>query len=255
MKYKASLHAHIDKDIIDNFIKHSAYDLIDEARKNGIRILALTGHKKFHHNKDYASYAKTRGVLLIPGIELSLKTPFKKNHCLVLNCKKDIEGIKTFEELREYKKIHPEIYVMAPHPAYGFSFSMGIRKLIEFIDLFDGIEHSWFYTRFYNPNKKALSAAKNKGKPVVATADIHSLDYIATDYCVIRADRLSTDSVIRALKAGKLENVTRPKHLYEIASYGVAMIAKKYAIKAKDYIFDNPIRAHEFDSEGMLLQK
>jgi predicted metal-dependent phosphoesterase TrpH len=58
MKYKASLHLHTKEDSVDSkFISYSIYELIDEASKKDIKILALTGHKTYIFKEEYRQYA------------------------------------------------------------------------------------------------------------------------------------------------------------------------------------------------------
>jgi len=221
MKLKASLHIHTAEDQIDGYIiKYNIYQLIDKASQLGFKVLAVTCHRKFVYRKEYGDYAKDKGILLISGIELSMsKFMFWRNDLIVLNCDKNIEQVKTFKQLADYKKRHPEIFIIAAHPNFGQRQSMGIKKLIKYIDLFDAIEHCWFYSSKINFNRRVEKIAKNFFKPFIATADAHVLTYFNTDYAIIDAEELTPQSIFTAIKQNKFINITKPKKLLELILY------------------------------------
>ncbi|MFA5047817.1 MAG: PHP domain-containing protein [Patescibacteria group bacterium] len=216
MKLKASLHLHTAEDLVEGgIIKYDIYRLIDEARESGFKVLALTCHKFFVYKKEYGDYAKRKGMLLIPGVEASLR----KKHVLILNADKGADKVKSFKQLAGYKKKKPDILVIAAHPNFGFKVSMGIKLLKNNIDLFDAIENSWFYSRFFNLNKKVKKIAQKYNKPMIATADLHDLRYLNGDYAIISAPRMEIKDVLSAIKNGYFVNVTSPKNFFKLASY------------------------------------
>ncbi len=221
MQLKASLHIHTSEDKKDgHMINYSIYDLIDEAEKNGFKVLGFTPHNKFVFKQKFAEYAKNKGILLIPGVELSLGHVFSK-HVVILNCNKNIEKIKSLKQLLEYKKNHPEIFILAPHPTYNRFISVGARNLKKYIDLFDAIEYSCSYSQKMNRNnKKAGSIAASFQKPIISTGDVHVLKKLNTDFCIIEATDCTAESVLQAIKYGKFKNITAPKTFFGlIASY------------------------------------
>ncbi len=229
MKLKASLHIHTKEDFVDDYVvRYNIYELIDYAEKCGFKILALTGHKKFVYKKEFGEYAGDRGIILIPGIELHInRFLFFSDHVIVLNCERDIERVKNFNDLARYKKDHPEIFVLAPHSGFGFLESISINKLIKNIGLFDGLEHSWFYSKKINLNKKVEDVAKKFNKPLVATADAHVLTYFNTDYAVINAEQFDLSSVLGALRGGHVINITSPKSIFSMAWYLIRDMAER----------------------------
>lgn len=207
MKYKASLHLHTKEDSEDgSIIKYSIYDLIDEAARLNFKILALTGHKTFLFKSEYGKYAQEKGILLIPGIEAEIKS----RHCLILNCDQSTEKIKSIDDLIAYKRSHPECFVIAPHPNYK-SKSLGLGLLEKNPEVFDAIEHSWFYSRKANPNIATANLAKKIKKPLIATADLHRLEYLDSNYAVVDCDNLDVSSVFEAIRQGRFENVSQPQ--------------------------------------------
>ncbi len=224
MKLKASLHIHTKEDFSDgHFIKYTIYNLIDHAEELGFDVLALTGHRKFIYKPEYGDYAKGKGILLIPGIELSLGKIYRENHVIVLNCDKSVERVKTFRSLKMYKKKHPKAFIYAPHPTFGLQEGMGIKNLLKHIDTFDAIEHCWYHSKLVNFNKRSLKVAQQFNKPFIATADLHTLDYMDEDYVVVEATGKNIKAFFRAIKQGKYENVTRAKSIEELALFIVKL--------------------------------
>jgi len=231
MQLKASLHIHTSEDKRDgHIINYNVYNLIDEAKKNGFNVLGFTPHKKFVFKEEFAEYAKKKGILLIPGVERGLGRFFNK-HVVILNCDKTIEKVKTLKELLAYKNEHPEIFILAPHPAYNRLISIGAGKLEKYINLFDAIEHSSAYSKKLNfHNKKAAAIAARFQKPVIATADVHVLKKLNTDFAIIEAVDLTAESVLQAIKYGKFKNVTAPQSLFDLYKYYINFLTK-YIIK------------------------
>lgn len=215
MLFKANFHFHTSADRED-YIRYSTEEGIDRAAKRGFSVLALTCHNTFAWTQEYAGYAKGRGILLIPGIEVSIhETPSEERHTVILNCDKEAENVHSFAALEGYRKSHPDIFVLAPHPYYPhFTKKMSLmERLDEYIDLYDGIEQSWFYSRHVDRNKQAEVMAKRHNLPYISTSDTHFFNFLDTDYCVIEADEKTPEALFRALRAGSYRNMTRPKKL------------------------------------------
>lgn len=221
MMLKASLHIHTFEDKLEgHLIKYNVYELIDWASELGFNVLGLTCHKQFVYRDDYVNYAAAKGILLLLGIELTMKK-IKRNDLVVLNINPkqagEIEKISSFKKLADYKKKHPEIFVLAAHPLADRRFSMGRRKLVKNMELFDSIEHCWFYSRrLFNPNKKTKKITEEFNKPFLATSDAHFLKYFNTDYVLVDADQLDPASFFTAIKRGRFTNVTRPKKIHQL---------------------------------------
>ena len=251
MKLKTNLHLHTKEDPLDGedwkkIVTYSIYELIDYAHKLDFKVLAFTSHLKFVYKKEYGEYAKSKGLLLIPGIEIELKEIFFEKHVLVLNCDKSVEKIKTFKELVEYKKNHPEIFIIAPHPDFGFIYSIGLKNLRKYIDLFDAIEYSWFYSKIFNLNKGGESVAREFKKPFIATSDTHVLGNLKYDYAVIEADDLSIQSVFKAIRESRFTNVTEEKDTIDLIKYQL----KTNLRMIRGYL-ENPVKHFLFKIYGL----
>jgi len=213
MYIKTNLHFHTKDDPRDN-ISYSTIEGIDKAAALGFKALALTCHTKYTWTPEYAAYAEKRDITLIPGIESSIgETEEDGRHVVLLNCTPEAEKVRTFQDLEQYKKAYPQVFILAPHPYFpniGKPFSL-MKYTDKYAHLFDAIEHSWFYSKYYNKNPLAAEAAKRHSIPLVSTSDTHFMNFFDTDYCVIEAEDRTPAAIFSALRAGKFKNVTRPK--------------------------------------------
>jgi len=231
---KTSLHIHTFEDKVEGYIiKYDVYNLIDWAGQLGFKVLGLTCHKKFIYKEDYASYAAKKGILLLFGVELQMREKIKRNDLIILNIDpkeaSEVEKINNFEKLADYKKKHQEIFVLAPHPLAARHFSMGKKKLIKNIELFDGVEHCWCYSHhLFNPNKKTKKITEKFNKPFMATSDAHFLKYFNTDYIIVDSEKLEPASIFAAIKRGSFANVTKPKKIYQLIWCVLNLQVKKY---------------------------
>lgn len=222
MRLKISLHIHTSEDRKDgHMITYDAYQLIDEAARCGFDVLGYTPHQKFVFKEEFAIYAKSKGILLIPGIERGLGR-FHNRHVIILNCDKTAEKVKNFKQLIQYKKDHPQVFVFAPHPTFTRLLSVGVRNLRKYISVFDGIEYSWLYSKKLNPNRKAEAIALEYNKPMISTSDVHFLKKLDTDFAYINARSFTPEGVFEAIREGEFENVTEPKKIYDLAIYLMA---------------------------------
>jgi len=171
---KIQLHLHVAGDVLDN-IKYSAKQAIQEAAKRDYLAISITCHDIFIYNQELADYANQHNIILIPGIEKTIED----KHVLIYNCEQSVETIETFAQLKDYRKSHPEIFVMAAHPFHPSQTSL-MHKLCQHHTLFDAIEYCHFYSPLINPNLISKYFAKKYQLPLIATSDIHYLE--AFDY-------------------------------------------------------------------------
>lgn len=214
MKLKASLHLHSGEDIREGeLIGYSIYELIDEAKALDFQALALTCHLASVAKPEHIAYAKGRGILLIPGVELELEEAGRLGHVLVLNSNSETDRLTKFSDLPEYRRRHPECLIVAAHPNFGFGASMGLKLLKKYLACFDAVEHSWFYSVGFNLNKATERIAATGKKKMLAASDCHHFnrETLGTDYCWIDADQQTSEAIIKALRQGKWQNVTKPK--------------------------------------------
>ncbi|MBD3354709.1 PHP domain-containing protein [Candidatus Woesearchaeota archaeon] len=202
---KSDFHIHTSEDKKDSWIRYSAKELVKRAAELGFEVLSITNHGTFTYDQELANYARQKGVVLIPGIEAYIEG----RHVVVLNPKKDIENIRNFKELKEYKKKNPDIFIMAPHMFYPV-FKSVHNRFFKHHDVFDGIEYSQHYSRFFNIfNKKAAKIAKKYNKSLVGTSDSHKTYQFNKTYSLVDSEK-DIISVISALKEKKIEINTMP---------------------------------------------
>lgn len=206
---KCQLHTHARGDLLDK-IPHSPKELIRKAAELSYDVLAITCHKKVIFDKKLKNYAKNKGILLIPGVEIEIN----KKHIVILNATKKTEDIENFSDLEDYKQSHPNCLIVAPHPFFPGKISLK-KALIENIALFDAIEYSFCYTKTKNYNKPAMTAGKLLKKPLIAASDCHILKNFDLACTYVDAPK-NTPAIIQAIKANKLHRVHRPISTFKI---------------------------------------
>jgi predicted metal-dependent phosphoesterase TrpH len=202
MKLKVDFHTHTSDDPQD-YIDFSSEQLIDRAAREGFDAVAITNHDAVTFSRKLEDYAAERGILLIPGIELTLSN----KHVLLIN--PDLEtdlGIRSLGQLAGIKN-DPNL-IIAPHPYYP-GFKCLKTKLEEYISSFDAVEFSFFYNHLINPNERAVKVAQAHGKPLVGSSDCHNIWQVGYTYSLVEAEN-NIPSIIAAVKAGKVELVTAP---------------------------------------------
>lgn len=203
---KADLHIHTlddPKDALD----YSAHELLERARALGFRVLAITLHDAVFDRAEVFSDAASMGILLIPAAEMRLEGA----DVILLNVTADEIGtLRTFDDLEELRaRRGPSLFTIAPHPFYVLGGSIG-EKLMERIDCFDAIELCHFWSRFFNPNRRAVETARRFKKPLIATSDAHRLHAFGSNYTSFPPSaELTIESVLTALRTGPLR-VTNP---------------------------------------------
>jgi predicted metal-dependent phosphoesterase TrpH len=231
---KADLHLHAAEDIEDN-INYSAKDLIDKAAKLNFDVLAFTFHHHFFWKKDIIAYAKKKGILLIPGAELMIEG----NDVLVYNIsKKDVENTRNFNDLKKLKQENKEVFIIAPHPYFKAARCLESR-LEQHIDLFDAIEHSWFFSKAINWNKKAIRIAKKYNKPLIATSDCHVLSMFGGNYTLIDASK-DKKAIFNAIRKEKISIRTKSLSLPFIIMYSFRIILDGIRNIPKQLYSNNP---------------
>ncbi len=194
---KAELHSHCSLDPIDYSIcQHTPEELISNAAKLGYEILAITCHDTDIWNTDLSDFAKSLGITLIPGMEVTTELT---RHVLVYNFHADAEDLNTLEKIRALSR--EDTLVIAPHPFYPGSSCL--KTLLEGnLDLFDAIEFSGFYIRGsldFNRRSEALAAMGKK--PIVGNGDVHHLWQLGKTFTWIYSEP-DAQSILNAVKQG-----------------------------------------------------
>lgn len=200
---KSDLHLHTNQDSLEKQIKYSPKQLINYMSKLNFKVISITHHQKIYYNQDLKNYAKRKNILLIPGTELEIKG----KHVLIYNIKKEyLTKIKNFNDLEKIK--NQNTIIAAPHPFFIKPTCLK-SKLLKYIDFFDAIEFSHFYTSYLNLNKKAVKIAKKYNKTIIGNSDAHHLKQINLTYSLIDSKK-NIDSLLEAIRKNKIKLITKP---------------------------------------------
>jgi hypothetical protein len=131
----------------------------------------------------------------------------------------ELKELRTFDDLAALRaRRGPSLFTIAPHPFYVLGGSIG-EKLAERIDCFDAIELCHFWTRLFNPNRRAVEMAERFRKPLIATSDAHQLHAFGSNYTSIpRPAELTVESVIETLRRGPLRLTNPPCGFIDLIS-------------------------------------
>lgn len=223
IELKTDLHLHTCDDRED-YINHTAHELIDMAAQRGFHVLAITNHNTYTFDHELRNYALDKGILLIPGIEKTIEG----KHVLILNANPAAEKINTFYDLRKAKE--DEIFVIAPHPFFKVANCLE-KKLLQNLELFDAIEYCFFYSKRINFNSRAAALAKEYGLPMVGNSDCHLLKYLGICHSIIYAESQTLQDVLTAIRNKYVEVISRPIFLPKLCAIFCNMTTNKYRIK------------------------
>lgn len=220
---KADFHIHTSEDRKD-LIRYSARELIDMGRKKGFSCLAITNHDTCVWSEYLRDYAKERGICLLPGMEATLQG----RHVLLINLDFKKISVSRLEDL--YSLRSENSLIIAPHPFYPSPVALR-KKFVRHLKLFDAAEWSHFFCRHINFNLKMERVAKASGLPVVGTSDAHQRAQFDTTYSVLDAENLEPESIIQAVKQGRVKVVTRPLALPQLLEINIKMAVRNHIIK------------------------
>ena len=212
---KLDLHIHTlddPKDALD----YSAHQLLERAHSLGFGVLAITLHDALFDRAEVFADAASMGILLVPAAEMRLEGA----DVILLNVTADdIEALRNFNDLERLRARRGQsMFTIAPHPFYVLGGSMG-EKLVERIHCFDAIELCHFWTRLFNPNRRAAAVAAEFKKPLIATSDAHRLHAFGSHYTSIpRPAQLTIANVFAALREGPLRLTSPPCGFIDLVS-------------------------------------
>ena len=212
---KIDLHIHTLDDPLDA-LDYSAHELLERAQALGFRVLAITLHDSVFDRAEVFADAANMGILLIPAAEMRLEGA----DVILLNVTaKEVKSLRTFDDLAALRaRRGPSLFTIAPHPFYVLGGSIG-EKLVERIDCFDAIELCHFWSRWFNPNRRAIEIAERFGKPLIATSDAHQLHAFGSNYTTIPPlAALTVENVIGVLRNGPLRLTNPPCSFIDLMS-------------------------------------
>ncbi len=208
---KADLHIHTHEDPHDGlWLSYTARQIIDRAAGLGYDVLAFTQHGKVTCSDKLASYAKSRGILLIPGAELRIA----EGDVLAYNVtQEEVDSIKSLEDIRKLRKAKKgRVLIIAPHPFLPSGHSLG-SNLEKNIDLFDAVEFCHLYTKHITWNRKAASVSNKYGKALIGTSDCHIFDEFGTT-CTLIDSRKDIALIFEAIRKRRVQLKTMSLSLF-----------------------------------------
>lgn len=214
---KADLHLHTSEDPQDR-VRYTSKELIAKAADDGFDVISITNHNRMTFNQDLAAYARERGILLIPGIEMTIR----RRHVLVLNPPPH----RTCSDFFSLSNLcRSETLIVAPHPYFPGMYSLN-GYLLKHRNLFDALEYCHFYSPVINFNQRALEVCRSFGFPLVGNSDAHFLSQLGTTYSLIYAEK-NLESIFAAIRRNRVEVVTRPLKTLEMGSIANRFIRMK----------------------------
>ena len=213
---KVEFHAHTADDPQD-FIPHSTVELIDRAVALGYGALAITLHDRQLDLEDVTPYARERGIVLIPGIEKTIRG----KHVLLINFRTPVDQIQNFDDLVESRRRSGGL-VIAPHPFFPLRSCLhGVMD--QYPALFDAVEVNGFYTATVNFNRRGTRWAAAHSTPTVGNGDVHRLSQLGRTFSLVESER-DPDAICDAVKRGSVEVRTQPLSWSQCGRVGGSML-------------------------------
>ena len=217
---KTELHAHTDADPADR-IAHGVRSLVDHAAGLGYGAIAITLHDRYFEPADDARYARERGVVLMAGIERTIRG----RHILLINFPADSARIRDFDELAALKAASPHGLVVAPHPFYPTPSALGARLMNAHAALIDAVEVNAMHTRVLDFNRRAIAWARANHKPLVGNTDLHLLAQMGSTYSMVDSPS-DANAICDAIRNGRVTvhatplSSARAAHLFSLMCWG-----------------------------------
>ena len=207
---KVELHTHTCDDPEDH-IPHTAHQLIDRGAALGYQVIAITLHNKQLDIGPLRTYAHSRGIVLLPGVERAVR----RKHVLLINFSRRAERVTTFEEVATLRQDEPAGIVIAPHPFFPTRSCLH-RDMRRHPEIFDAVEFNAMYAPLVDFNRAAERWARAHNKPVVGNGDIHRLEQLGTTYSLVDAEP-RPDAICKAIRAGNVQVKSTPLGLFQAA--------------------------------------
>ena len=213
---KVELHTHTADDPIDA-IPHTTFELIDRAATLGYDALAITLHERQLDLPPFAPYAAERGVVLIPGIERTLKgatcccsTTRAAQSRFGRSPTRHAQGARARPGRRA-----ASVLSGVGLPARAIWSAMRICSTRSSATRCSSAALDF--------NRAAERFAARHGKPVVGNCDVHRLAQLGSTYSLVDAER-DPDAICAAIAAGRVRVESRPLAWAEAARVMAAMI-------------------------------
>jgi predicted metal-dependent phosphoesterase TrpH len=218
---KADLHLHTAEDPLDR-VRYTAKELISKAADEGFDVISITNHHQMTFNQDLFFHAQGMGILLIPGIEMTIQ----RRHVLVLN-PPPYKMCADFFSLSKLRR--PDTLIIAPHPYFPGTYSLN-GYLLKHLNLFDALEYCHFYSPMINFNQRAVEVSQSFGFPLIGNSDAHFLSQLGATYSLIYAEK-NLAAVFAAIRQNKVKVVSRPLKYLEMGLIANGFLRMKLRAK------------------------
>jgi D-glycero-D-manno-heptose 1,7-bisphosphate phosphatase len=224
---KVDLHIHTADDPFD-LIPYTPSQLIDQAAELRVGALAITLHDCQLDVRPLEAYARNRGVLLIPGVERTIKG----RHVLLVNFPRSAAAVGDFSELAALKRRYPRGLIIAPHPFFPLTNCLR-GWTTRYADLFDAVEVNGFHTRTVDFNRAAITWARLQGKPLVGNSDAHQLPLLGMTFSMVEAEP-DPDAICDAVRAGRVEVHAEPLSAMDAGKYFASVFRNRRPTPPRD---------------------
>jgi predicted metal-dependent phosphoesterase TrpH len=194
-------------------------------------------HRKVCFSEEIKNYAESKGILLIPGVELEIHSI----HVLLLNPPSlDVSLIRDFCDLKKFKEGTGAL-VIAPHPFFPGASCLN-SKFFEHQDLFDAVEVNGVYLKWFDYNKNIQKLLKNHTFPIIGGSDTHFLNQFGLTYTLIEAEK-NINAVLNAIRNNNVEVVTEPLSIKKNGIFTLGMFVCGTFLREALYLFKKCISA------------
>ena len=201
---------------------NSPEEMLKQAKRNNTEAISITDHDTIKGSLEAKKYAKKYDILVIPGEEISSKD----GDILALGIEETIKPTLSAEETIDIIHTQGGIAISA-HPFDLRRFGLGNKAVIcDAIEVFNAqnIERI--------SNWKARRLVDRHNMPVTAGSDAHSAAMLGKGLNNIKSEK-DIDSVLKAIKKGRNELITRYIKISEIREWSV--IRLKYSFEQTRY--------------------
>jgi len=169
-------------------------EVVDFALSKNLGCIAICDHQEIKGALQAMEYAKSRPIIVIPGIEIKSK----EGEILALNVKEKVgSGLSAKETIETIVKKGG--LAVIPHPFDYFQPFWGLEKMVDFLkEKKVAIEIFNASMLFFAPNIQAKDFVEKFNLPFTAGSDAHSLNFIGKGYLELK-EMKSSKEVIEAI--------------------------------------------------------
>jgi len=211
---KAELHCHTTSNDLFGipFLYESVmspHDVLNEALKQSIRIIAITDHDYMGGYREAEKIIRTKNLplLLVPATEVTTR----EGHVLAYGIKKEIPSELPLEKALE--EIHGQNGIgIAAHPFMG---QFGMHDAV-YSHTIDGIEGFNAMTFRREENNQAKNAAKKLRIPCIAGSDAHQQGAMGRGSVWFKESVKTVDDFIHAMKQKDFKTTEFHPNLFQL---------------------------------------